>query len=75
MAPKKPTPEEFRLKVLGLVRGSGKPVLVGPVALELDCSLAQAERALLALTDEGLLRHVNASEQYHYDIRDGFVAV
>lgn len=52
-----------------------KPTLVGHVALELDCSLAEAERELNGLVAEGLIRPVTPREMQEHDIRGGYLPV
>lgn len=73
--PKKPTLEERRQSVLDWARKTRRPILVGPIAIELDCSLAEAEALLDGMVDEGLLRRATTTEMQAFDLREGFVPV
>ena len=75
MAKKKRTPEETKAIIMGRVRQRDRPLFIGQVALDLDCSLSEAECAVLALVHEGLLRQTTAVENYTLGIRSGYLPV
>lgn len=66
--------KEAKQRALERVKRSTRPTLVGHVAIELDCSLAEAENVLLDLLADRLIRRVTSGEMEYYDIRDGFLA-
>lgn len=72
--PKKPTLADQREAVLKLF-AEGRHVLIGHVALEFKCSLAEAEAYLDALCQEGVLRVMTKQELRARDLRHGYLKV
>jgi len=68
--------EEALRRTLERVRRSKvRPTLVGHVALELGCSLKEAEHLLLELVESKAIRQLTALEMKEHDLREGFLPV
>lgn len=50
-------------------------MLIGPIAIELGCSLAEASTLVEDLVEEGVVRPATAREMSDFDVRDGYVLV
>lgn len=74
--PTRPTPEAVRELTLGYIRkvNTYKPVLIGGLCLHLGwwATLADAERILDQLVEEGVLRRLTAIECDNQGINHGY---
>lgn len=68
-------PDEIKQRVATHLAGARKPILVGHVAVALNCSLREAEYVLLDLVADGQARRLTEQELVAHDMRDGFVSV
>lgn len=67
--------DNIRDEVLQLFESSLRPILIGPVSLHFKCSLAEAERILEELREEGAIRLLTESELRSFGLRHGYVRV
>lgn len=68
-------PEAARLRTIEHMKRSSRPTLIGPIAVELGCSLAEASALFQDMLEEGLVRQATEREMFLYDVRDGYVLV
>lgn len=68
-------PDEARRRTLEHMRRATRPTLIGPVAVELGCSLSEASGLFEDMVADGLVRPVTATEMDRFDVRDGYVLV